>query len=458
MANAIRIKRSSVTASPVSLQEGELAYSELSNNLYIGTNSGSSIAIIGGRADHDKLAGIQAGAQVNAVLLDTNTFTGKQIFSAVSASAASFLLPNGSTNPTIPVTGDFWANGSLIKWYNGVSTKTLAFSDSNITGTAGNVTGIISAINGGTGTGSYTAGDILYASTGTALSKLSDVATGNVIISGGVGVAPSYGKVGLTTHVSGNLPITNGGTGSGSQTANRLVTTDGTGNIVSLSGVTSTEAGYLSGLTSSIQSQLGTKANINNPTFTGVVTLSQNPTNPLEAATKQYVDGIAQGLDFKNSVICASTAQITLSNAQTVDGIVLVQGDRILVKDQTNAYENGIYVVNASGIWARSEDANTSNEVTTGLFVYVEKGSQGGYSYVLGTQGVINLGVTNLSFAQFGGGVPYSAGTGIQISGGSIALNASGFNASYITAGTISDARLSANVLVNTSSIDGGSF
>jgi hypothetical protein len=71
---------------------------------------------------------------------------------------------------------------------------------------------ILPAANGGTGQSSYAIGDILYASTTTALSKLADVATGNAIISGGVGVAPSYGKIGLTTHVSGTLPTTNGGT------------------------------------------------------------------------------------------------------------------------------------------------------------------------------------------------------------------------------------------------------
>jgi hypothetical protein len=69
------------------------------------------------------------------------------------------------------------------------------------------------ATSGGTGQSSYAVGDLLYASTSTTLSKLADVATGNALISGGVGVAPSYGKIGLTTHVSGTLPVANGGTG-----------------------------------------------------------------------------------------------------------------------------------------------------------------------------------------------------------------------------------------------------
>jgi len=79
----------------------------------------------------------------------------------------------------------------------------------NTTGTAAGLSATLVATSGGTGQSSYAVGDLLYASTTTALSKLADVATGNALISGGVGVAPSWGKVGLTTHVSGNLPVTN---------------------------------------------------------------------------------------------------------------------------------------------------------------------------------------------------------------------------------------------------------
>jgi hypothetical protein len=83
----------------------------------------------------------------------------------------------------------------------------------NTTGTAAGLSATLVATSGGTGQTSYAVGDLLFASTTTALSKLADVATGNALISGGVGVAPSYGKIGLTTHVSGTLPVANGGTG-----------------------------------------------------------------------------------------------------------------------------------------------------------------------------------------------------------------------------------------------------
>lgn len=84
------------------------------------------------------------------------------------------------------------------------------------------------AANGGTGQSSYTTGDILYASGSTALARLPDVATGYVLISGGVGAAPSYGKVGLTTHVSGTLPLANGGLGATTFTSNAVLLGNGT--------------------------------------------------------------------------------------------------------------------------------------------------------------------------------------------------------------------------------------
>lgn len=96
---------------------------------------------------------------------------------------------------------------------------------------------IVPATAGGTGQTSYAIGDILYASTTTALSKLADVATGNALISGGVGVAPSYGKIGLTTHVSGTLPTANGGTNLTSFTSNGVLYASSTSALTTSSGL-----------------------------------------------------------------------------------------------------------------------------------------------------------------------------------------------------------------------------
>lgn len=95
------------------------------------------------------------------------------------------------------------------------------------------VTGTLPATNGGTGQASYAVGDLLYASTTTALSKLADVATGNALISGGLNTAPSYGKIGLTTHISGTLPVANGGTGLTAGTSGGVLYYSATGTLAS---------------------------------------------------------------------------------------------------------------------------------------------------------------------------------------------------------------------------------
>jgi hypothetical protein len=99
------------------------------------------------------------------------------------------------------------------------------------------VSGTLPVANGGTNITSYTIGDILYASAAGVLSSLADVATGNALISGGVGVAPSYGKIGLTTHVSGTLPVANGGTNITSYVVGDLLYASTTGVLSSLADV-----------------------------------------------------------------------------------------------------------------------------------------------------------------------------------------------------------------------------
>lgn len=101
--------------------------------------------------------------------------------------------------------------------------------------TGASFSGTLTAANGGTGFSSYTVGDILYADTSSTLAKLSDVATGNALISGGIGVAPSWGKVGLTTHVSGTLPVANGGTGLTAGTSGGILGFTASGTIASSS-------------------------------------------------------------------------------------------------------------------------------------------------------------------------------------------------------------------------------
>ena len=145
-----------------------------------------------------------------------------------------------------------------------------------------------------------------------------------------------------------------------------------------------------------------------------------NPVNPQDAATKAYVDATRQGLDVKTSVRAATTANITLSGTQTIDGVALVAGDRVLVKNQTNAAANGIYVV-ASGTWSRAADADSNNNVSAGLFTFVESGNTNADSgWVLATDQPITVGSTDLNFVQFSGAGQITAGAGLEKSGNTL--------------------------------------
>jgi hypothetical protein len=146
-----------------------------------------------------------------------------------------------------------------------------------------------------------------------------------------------------------------------------------------------------------------------------------DPTAAQDAATRNYVDtrvdSLSQGLDVKASVRAATTANITLSGTQTIDGVALSAGDRVLVKNQTTASANGIYVV-AAGAWSRSTDADANADVTSGMFTFVEEGTANANSgWILITDGTIALGTTALSFEQFSGAGQITAGNGLSKSG-----------------------------------------
>ncbi len=171
-------------------------------------------------------------------------------------------------------------------------------------------------------------------------------------------------------------------------------------------------------------------------TMTGALTLSGAPTQDLHAVTKAYVDSVVQGLDIKESVRVATTENIALSGAITVDGIALGAGDRVLVKNQTNAAENGIYVV-ADGAWTRAVDAS-DGKVSSGMFTFVEEGTVNANSgYVLATDGKIVVGTTELSFSQFSGMGQVLVGTGLGKNGNEIFINDTGVTAGTYTKVTV---------------------
>ena len=149
------------------------------------------------------------------------------------------------------------------------------------------------------------------------------------------------------------------------------------------------------------------------------------PTADAHAATKGYVDAARSGLDVKDSVRAATTAAINISadlqSGDVIDGVTLATGDRVLVKNQSTASENGIYVVVASGAASRSTDADTSAEVTSGMFTFVTEGTVNDNSgWVMSTNDTIVLGTTALAFVQFSGAGQITAGAGLTKSGNTI--------------------------------------
>ena len=159
-------------------------------------------------------------------------------------------------------------------------------------------------------------------------------------------------------------------------------------------------------------------------------TLSQarvatTPSNANDAASKSYVDSTINGLDVKESVHLATTAAGTLAssfaNGETIDGVALATGDRILIKDQADASENGVYTVNASGAPTRAADFDADSEVTAGAFFFVEEGTTNGNNgFTLTTNDDITVGTTDLTFTQFSGSGQITAGTGMTKSGNTL--------------------------------------
>lgn len=149
----------------------------------------------------------------------------------------------------------------------------------------------------------------------------------------------------------------------------------------------------------------------------------KDPANPQDAATKAYADALVMGLKWKEPVRAATTGNITLSGTQSVDGVALAAGDRVLVKDQASPVNNGIYVV-AAGAWTRATDMDQNSEVL-GATVFVSEGTTNGNAqYKMTTDGPITIGTTGLVWVVIGGGTSYTPGDGIIFDGSTIRVDA----------------------------------
>ncbi len=165
-----------------------------------------------------------------------------------------------------------------------------------------------------------------------------------------------------------------------------------------------------------------------------------DPSANSDAANKQYVDTVARGLQWKAPARAASTATVTLASpGATLDGVALAANDRILLKNQTAAAENGLYVWSASGsALVRTVDADTNGELAPGTAVSVTEGTANAdKAFIIISDAAITIGTTTQSWGQLGGASSYTAGNGINIAGAVISAVAAASGGVSVGAGGI---------------------
>lgn len=368
MANTLRIKRRAAggaAGAPASLANAELAFNEQDNTLYYGTGTGgaggtaTSIIAIGGPGAFVALTGAQTIAGAKTF---SSTISGSIDGNAGTATALA-------TSRTLALSGDVTGTAS----FNGSANATIAATLANSGVTAGTY-------------GSATQ-------------------VGQVIVD-------AKGRVATASNVAITFPITSVAGRTGAITLTTTDVSEGTNLYYTDSRVRANRLDQLAAPTVAV--------GLNSQRITGLA----DPIAAQDAATKNYVDLMVQGLDPKASVKAASTANIaSLSGAMTVDGVALVAGDRVLVKDQTTTSANGVYVV-AAGAWARADDLSTWVEHVA-AYLFVEQGTLNadiGFLCTVDTGGT--LGTTAITFVQFNGAGQIVAGSGLTKTGNTIDVGA----------------------------------
>lgn len=160
------------------------------------------------------------------------------------------------------------------------------------------------------------------------------------------------------------------------------------------------------------------------------------PVGALDIANKAYVDAVASGLSFKAPALVTTTGNITLSGLQTIDGVSVPAGARVLVKNQSNPAQNGIYIA-SSGAWAYASDGSTYNDYLA-AFLFVEEGTVwAGSAWVCTNQPGGTLGTTPITFTQFSNNATYTAGTGLTLTGFQFSITPVGTAGTYGSASSV---------------------
>ncbi len=480
MAAIVRIKRSSTSGNPTTLAAGELAYSGLTDN---GSNGGDRLYVGFGTET--------AGNAANHFVIGGKYFT-DIIDGATNANTASKLVKrDGSGNfsagtITANLTGNASTASTAAAWTTG---RTITI-DGDVDGSASGVDGsgdvtITTALDAtGVSAGSYGSstaipnitvdakGRITAASTSSITTSftLTDgsnsetIAGGNTLtVTAGEGIDAVVGSTDTLTISGEDASSSNkgiasfGGDFSVSSGAVSLANNSITiGSDAVALGATRTD---INGLTSLDVDNLTLDANaITSTDSNGNIELSPNGTGTVvvpasyesragfsnqSLVNKAYVDSVTSGLSVKSPVKVATTGNLnaTYNNgagtltansnfALSVDGVTVSVNDRILVKDQSTAAQNGFYKVTATGsgsaafVLTRTPDADAASELVAGAFAFVEEGTANADNgYVLSTDGAVTLGTTAINFEQFSGAGQISAGDGLTKTGNALSLN-----------------------------------
>jgi len=460
-------KYSTSTGSPASdaLAVGEQAYSFNSDKLFIGETVGGAVVArtIGGQHFTDMLdhtAGtltassaiiVDANSKIDVLNVDNLTLNGNAITST-NTNGDITITPNGSGNVVIDGLSHPTADGSANQFLQTDGSGNLSFatvvSSFNIAADSGSAdtvnTGETLTYTGGEGidtavsnnTITISGEDASTSNKGVAKFNTADfaVTSGDVTIKAlGVSNAQLAGSI-------ANAKLANDGITIGSTDASLGDT------ITALPGLTQVVVDDLT-IDGSVVSTTAGNTNISlTPHGTGTVTVpsgyqSRSGFTADSLTNKAYVDSVANGLDVKASVRVATTANLTatysngagtLTNSGTqaaiaIDGVTLVANDRVLVKNQSTAAQNGFYKVTTVGsgsanwVLTRTPDADAASELTAGAFTFAEEGTANGDNgYVLSTNGAVTLGTTAITFEQFSGAGQITAGNGLTKSGNTI--------------------------------------
>jgi len=272
----------------------------------------------------------------------------------------------------------------------------------------------------------------------TADSGTADFASGTVTVTGGVGLSTAASGETLTVNLD-NTAVSAAAYGAADKSLS--VTFDAQGRATAASAqsiniVHTQVSDFDAGVQTNRLDQLAqpdANVGMNGKRLTGLA----DPVGDQDAATKAYVDATAIGLDVKGSARVATTEDITLSGVQTIDGVSVIAGNRVLVKDQTDASENGIYDVVSGGSWTRSADA-VQDELNSGAFCFIEEGTVNANSgFVVSTSNPITVDTDDIEFSQFSGAGQITAGAGMTKSGNTLDVNTASVDRVVVNANNI---------------------